>query len=77
MNQAELAAGLKALQTQLGKVAKEQSDRFDALTLKIKELTDIINAGGDVTQEVTDALAGVQTALQSLDDTIPDAPPIV
>jgi len=74
MNQAELAAGLKTIQTQVGKVAKEQSDRFDALTAKIKELTDIINAGGDVTQEVTDALAGVQTAMNDLDNTIPDAP---
>lgn len=72
--QAEIAAGLKQIQTQIGKVAKEQSDRFDALTAKIKELTDLINAGGDATPEVTSALADVQTALQALDDTIPDAP---
>jgi predicted XRE-type DNA-binding protein len=76
MTQAELAAGLKTIQTQVGKVAKEQSDRFDALTAKIKELTDIINAGGDVTPEVTEALASVQTALNELDSTIPDAPPV-
>ena len=74
MNQAELAAGLKTITAQVGKVAAEQAGRFDTLTAKIKELTDIINAGGDVSQEVTDALAEVQTALQSLDDTIPDAP---
>lgn len=74
MTQAELAAGLKTIQTQVGKVAKEQSDRFDALSKEIADLKDVITAGGDVTPEVTAALADVQTALQSLDDTIPDAP---
>ena len=74
--QAEIAAGLTQLQTQIGKVAKEQSDRFDTLTATIKDLTDKLNAGGDATPEVVAALASVQTALQSLDDTIPDAPPV-
>jgi len=74
MTQAELSAALDKLTAQVGKVAKEQSDRFDALTSKIKELTDIINAGGDVTPEVTAALASVQSALGTLDDAIPDAP---
>jgi len=75
MNQAELTVGLKTIQTQVGKVAKEQSDRFDVLSKEIQDLKDIINAGGDVTPEVTQAFADVQTALQSLDDSIPDAPP--
>lgn len=74
MTQAELSAALDKLTAQVGKVAKEQSDRFDTLTAKIKELTDIINAGGDVTPEVATALTGVQTALGALDDAIPDAP---
>lgn len=74
MNQAELAAGLKAIQTQVGKVAAEQAKRSDELAAKIKQLEDIIAAGGDVTAEVTEALDGVKTALQALDDVIPDAP---
>ena len=75
MNQAELAAGLKAIQTQVGKVAAEQAAKSDALIAKVAELEAVIAAGGDVTQEVTDALDGVKTALQALDDVIPDAPP--
>ena len=74
MTQVELTDALNKLTEQEGKIAKEQSDRFDALTAKIQELTDIINAG-EVTPEVTAALAGLQTAVQSLDDVIPDAPP--
>ena len=74
MKQAELAAALKDLTAQSGKIAKEQSDRFDALTAKINELTAIIEAGDEVTAEVTAALAEVKTALQSLDDVVPDAP---
>ena len=75
MNQAELAAGLTKIQTQVGKVAKEQSDRFDALSKEIADLKAVIDAGGNVTPEVAQAVTDVQTALQSLDDTIPDAPP--
>lgn len=74
MNQTELAGGLRTIQTQVGKVAKEQSDRFDALTKTIADLNAVIAAGGDVTPEVTAALADVRTALQGLDDTIPDSP---
>ena len=74
MNQGELSAALDKLTAQVGKVAKEQSDRFDALTLKIKELTDIIEAG-EVKPEVAAALESVQTALDTLDAAIPDAPP--
>ena len=74
MTQKELADGLKQIQTQVGKVAAEQSKRFDELSKEIADLEATIAAGGDVTPEVTQGLADVQTALQSLDDTIPDAP---
>jgi len=74
MTQVELAAGLKTIQTQVGKVAREQSDRFDALSKEIAELKVIIEAGDAVTPEVAQALTDVQNALQALDDTIPDAP---
>ena len=73
-NQTELAAELKALKTQVDKVAKEQGDRFDMLTAKIAELERTIQQG-EVTPEVTAALAEVKTALDALDATIPDAPP--
>jgi len=76
MTQVELSAALDKLTVQLGKVAKEQSDRFDALSAEIKRLTDIINAGGDVTPEVTAALGSVQVALENLDQSIPDAPTV-
>ncbi len=72
MNQAELAEQLRALQAQGVKIAKEQQDRADALNKSIADLQAIIAAGGPVTQEVTDALANVQSTFKSLDDTIPD-----
>jgi len=75
MTQAELAEGLLAIQTQVGKVATEQSDRFDALSQTIAELEAIIAAGADATPAVVAALDAVKTSLQALDDTIPDAPP--
>jgi hypothetical protein len=75
MNQTELAAALKALTAQQGKIAKEQSDRFDAQTEAIKTLTEAINAG-PVNTDVTDALAELKTTTQALDDAIPD-PPVV
>lgn len=74
MNQQELAKALDALTAQSAKIAKEQSDRFDACTAAIKDLTDKLNAGGDVTPEVATALSNVQASMQSLDDAIPDAP---
>ncbi len=73
-SQTEIADGLTQLTAQIGKVATEQSTRFDTLTAKINELEAAINAGGDASPAVVDALAGAKTALQSLDDTIPDAP---
>lgn len=73
MTQAELSVALDKLTAQVGKVAQEQSDRFDTLTAEVKRLTDIINAG-EVTPEVATALGNVQTALNALDEAIPDAP---
>lgn len=74
MTQTELAAGLTALKTQLGKVAKEQSDRFDALTKTIADLQAVIDAGGTIGTEVVDAVNAVKAAVQALDDVVPDAP---
>ena len=76
MTQKELATKLAELTAQEGKVAKEQSDRFDAVSAALKALQDSINSGdAPVSQEVTDNLASLTTAVQSLDDAIPDAPP--
>lgn len=72
-NQTQLNADLKALSIQSEKIAAEQAKRFDDLTAVITKLTDQINAG-EVTPEVEASLAELQTKLQSLDDTIPDAP---
>lgn len=73
--QAELAADLILLKAQTNKIFAEQGARFDALTTRIAELEALIRGGGEVTPEVTAALAELKTALQSLDDTIPDAAP--
>ncbi len=75
MKTAELAAALDALTLQEGKIAKEQSDRFDVLTQKIKDLTDAIG-NADVDPTVVTALAGLQAAADSLDQSIPDAPAV-
>lgn len=61
--------------TQIGKIAKEQSDRFDALVAANKVLQDLLDAGGTITPAIETAAAGVQTALDSLDASIPDAIP--
>ena len=74
ITQAQLKQALNNQTTQIGKIAKEQSDRFDALTKTIADLNAVIQAGGEVTPEVTAALATTQAALDSLDAAIPDAP---
>lgn len=71
--QEQLLADLKALTLQQQKIAKEQSDRFDAQTEAIRKLTEAIN-NGEVRPDVEAALAELQTTTQALDDTIPDAP---
>lgn len=71
--QAELAEELKKLKAQQNKIAKEQSDRFDALTGRIADLEAAV-ANAPVTAEVESALTELKAAAQALDDTIPDAP---
>lgn len=60
--------------TQIGKIAQEQGDRFDVLTARVKELQDLIDAGGSITPAIEQAATNVQTALDSLDASIPDQP---
>lgn len=74
MNNQQLEALLNNQTTQIGKIAKEQSDRFDVLTAEIKKLTDLIDAGGTITPAIETAATAVQTALDALDASIPDAP---
>lgn len=74
MTNAQLETLLNNQATQIGKVAQEQGDRFDVLTARNKELQDLINAGGTITPAVEQAAANVQTALDSLDASIPDQP---
>lgn len=70
----ELETLLNNQTTQIGKIAKEQSDRFDAVTAANKVLQDLIDAGGAITPAVETAAGNVQTALDDLDASIPDAP---
>lgn len=70
----ELVAGLKALTTQSGKIATEQSDRFDAVTKELVDLKAVIATGGAVDAEVETAFKDVVAAFQSLDEVIPDKP---
>lgn len=70
----ELEALLNKWPTQINKVAKEQSDRFDALTAANKILQDLIDAGGAITPAIEAAAVATQTALDNLDAAIPDAP---
>ena len=72
-SQTEIEAGLVALTAQIGKVAAEQSARFDTLTAAIAALEAQI-AAGEATPGVVAALDTAKAALQSLDDVIPDAP---
>lgn len=74
MTQQELTDGLKKIQSTVGKVAAEQSKRFDDLSKEIKDLKDLIAAGGTITPEIEQAVVDTQAALDALDNTIPDAP---
>lgn len=73
MTSQDLEKALNNQTTQIGKIALEQSNRFDTLTKTIADLTTAIN-DGTVTPAVTTALANTQAALDSLDAAIPDAP---
>ena len=74
MTEQQLETLLDNQTTQVGKIAKEQSDRFDAVTAANKALQAIIDAGGTITQAVQDKAAALQSALDTLDAAIPDAP---
>ena len=74
MTEQQLETLLDNQTTQVGKIAKEQSDRFDAVTAANKALQAIIDAGGTITQAVQDKAAALQAALDTLDAAIPDAP---
>lgn len=73
MNASQLETLLNNQATQIGKIAKEQSDRFDALTAANKVLQDLITAG-DLSPAIDAAAKNVQAALDNLDASIPDAP---
>lgn len=75
MTSQQLETALNNNTTQIGKIALEQSTRFDALTETIRLLNEQIGQGGGVTPGVETAQANVQTALDNLDAAIPDAPP--
>lgn len=74
MNAQQLETLLNNQTTQIGKISKEQSDRFDALTAANQKLQELIE-NGEVTPAIEAAAAGVQTALDNLDAAIPDAVP--
>ncbi len=83
---ADLGAVNDGLQTATTEIAKVGTET-DGLNQKIKDLTDAINSGGAVSQEVTDAVAALQTsvdaiktsagaagaAVKAVDDKVPDA----
>ena len=64
-SQADQAAKLRALATQLGKAKAEIVTAVDTLKAAIE-------AGGNSTEEVDDATAALETAVQGLDDLNPD-----
>lgn len=67
-NQAEQAAKLRTLASQLNKSKAE-------IIAAVDTLKQAIEAGGNSTEEVDDATAALETAVQGLDDLNPDAPP--
>jgi hypothetical protein len=68
MNQAELAAELKAV--------KDQNEKSRAEVLaKFKALEDAIVAAGNTSPEVDAALADLKASVKADDDLIEDAPP--
>lgn len=75
MTNAQLETFLNDRTTQVNKIAKEQSDRFDAVVAANKVLQDLIDAGGGGITPAIEAAAGtLQTSLDNLDAAIPDAP---
>ncbi len=65
-SQQEIADALNGVKSQLAKAAAE-------IVSKIADLEAAVAAGGNSTQEVDDAVAGLKVAAQGLDDVVPDA----
>jgi multidrug resistance efflux pump len=76
MDAKQLETLLNNQTTQIGKISKEQSDRFDKLSAEVKRLQDLIDAGGTIGPEIETAATNVQAALDNLDASIPDAPTV-
>lgn len=74
MTPQELEKQLTNWPVQLNKIAKEQSDRYDAVVAANKVLQDLIDAGGAITPAIEAAAANAQTAIDNFDAVIPDAP---
>ena len=76
--QKELADSLNAVLAQQKKTAEEIKSvqaSVDTLNAKIVQLEAIIAAGGEASQELTDAVAAVKAQAQVVDELIPDLPP--
>lgn len=71
--QTELAAQLHANALQAEKIAAEQQKRFDDVTAQLDALKAQIDSGA-ITSDLQAAAAELQTRLDALDATIPDAP---
>lgn len=67
LSQSELAQQLRDIKTQADKGKAE-------ILSKIQALEDAINAAGGTTEEVDTALADLKSAVQGIDDIVPDAP---
>ena len=77
-SQTELAAQLRDVLAQQKKTSTEITavqSSVDTLNAKIVELEAVIAAGGEASQELTDAVAAVKAQAQVVDDQIPDLPP--
>lgn len=77
MTNEQLETLLNNQTTQIGKISLEQSTRFDAVVAANKVLQDLLDAGGTggtITPAIEAAALAQQTAIDSLDASIPDAP---
>lgn len=79
-SQAEVAAELRTVKTQIGKVQAEVISARDKLTAKITELEAIIAAGtaGEASAELVTIKDELKAVVQGLDDVTPDevTPPV-
>lgn len=78
-SQKQLAADLVAISEQLKKTITEirsVQGTVNDLHTKIDELEAVIAAGGEASQELTDAVAAVKAQAQLVDEQIPDLPVI-